>query len=470
MSPEENTSAVYSVDGRTFKFRSPVTSGLLPGSYVTVATDGGHERLGQVLEILPVAGTEWSGLVLEGSGSLLTGVGPIRAGSLTPASPQAIRAGIEDLDSEVSLAIGSVLDATDVPAVLRPKGFGRHTLVCGQSGSGKTYAVGLVLEQLLHKTSLPIVILDPNSDYVGLGSLREQEEAGLDDVGYRQVKDRHDEISHRIQVFRRGVLRLWMGNLTARQQAVVLGLDPIRDAEEYDAKLRANETLGTTRYSPTDIRRELTSIGDAAARNVALRVGNLALERMDIWADDGNPALAEQLNADARAAVVDLGSLETHQEQSIVAAAVIGKIWENRRERRPVLLMIDEAHNICPQNPTDPSQALATEHLIAIAGEGRKYGIHLLLVTQRPSKLHENVLSQCDNLILMKMNSAADVDRLAVNFSAVPTALIHRASSFGLGEGLAYGKISPNPMIFRTGRRFTAEGGGDTAADWATPD
>ena len=68
-----------------------------------------------------------------------------------------------------------------------------------------------------------------------------------------------------------------------------------------------------------------------------------------------------------------------------------------------MLVVIDEAHNVCPQEPADALTALATEHAISIAAEGRKFGIYLLVATQRPQKVHENVLSQSDNLILMRI-------------------------------------------------------------------
>ena len=59
-----------------------------------------------------------------------------------------------------------------VPFALDAGGFGRHTFLCGQSGSGKTYSLGVLLERLLMETSLRIVVLDPNSDYVRLGEPR----------------------------------------------------------------------------------------------------------------------------------------------------------------------------------------------------------------------------------------------------------------------------------------------------------
>ena len=55
-----------------------------------------------------------------------------------------------------------------------------------------------------------------------------------------------------------------------------------------------------------------------------------------------------------------------------------------------------------------------------IAAEGRKFGLYLLTSTQRPQKVHPNVVSQCDNLVLMRMNSAADLAYAREVFSFVP--------------------------------------------------
>ena len=75
-------------------------------------------------------------------------------------------------------------------------------------------------------------------------------------------------------------------------------------------------------------------------------------------------------------------------ESRAAALAVLDHLWENREQRIPRLIVIDEAHNICPQEPDGTFQHLATERAISIAAEGRKYGLYLLLSTQRPTKVH----------------------------------------------------------------------------------
>ena len=144
-------------------------------------------------------------------------------------------------------------------------------------------------------------------------------------------------------------------------------------------------------------------------------------------------------------------------------------LWRRRQERDPVLIVIDEAHNVCPAEPQNPLSAVATEHAIRIAAEGRKFGLYLLLSTQRPQKIPENVLSQADNLVLMRLNSLADAAFAQAVFSFVPPSLIERSATFRQGEALIAGKISPQPALLRFGARISQEGGADVPVTWAAP-
>jgi DNA helicase HerA-like ATPase len=165
----------------------------------------------------------------------------------------------------------------------------------------------------------------------------------------------------------------------------------------------------------------------------------------------------------------DLGSLSTREEQAVAAESVLAALWRRRAAREPILIVIDEAHNVCPGAPDDPLTALATEHAVRIAGEGRKFGLVLLVSTQRPQKVHENVVSQCDNLVLMRMNSRSDLAVLSEIFSFVPAPLLALASEFRQGDAIVAGKLVPSPTLARIGPRWSVEGGSDVPADWAAP-
>jgi uncharacterized protein len=169
----------------------------------------------------------------------------------------------------------------------------------------------------------------------------------------------------------------------------------------------------------------------------------------------------------SRCLVVDLGSLDTIHEQRLISETVLSTLWRHRSRRQPCLIVIDEAHNVCPRQPGDTVTALATNYATLIAAEGRKFGLYLLTSTQRPQKVHDEVLSQCDNLLLMRMNSEADLGHLSDAFSFVPDSLIQRANTFRQGESLISGKVVSHPTYVRFGQRFSQEGGADIPTSWA---
>ena len=126
-----------------------------------------------------------------------------------------------------------------------------------------------------------------------------------------------------------------------------------------------------------------------------------------------------------------------------------------------MLIVIDEAHNLCSPNPQTAVERALTDQLIQIAAEGRKFGLWLLLSTQRPTKIHPNVLSQCDNLALMRMNAPRDLAELAEVFGFAPGDDIRQSSQFKQGQALFAGGFIAEPTFTQMGDRITEEAGGD---------
>ncbi len=467
-----------SVDGRSFTFQASLHDlELRLGGYVILEAQAGPQ-LGQITEIgmdsdvVSAQGFEdrgssvrirraiGSGLVLERDGS------PFHDSTIRPARPDEVAATVAGPPTQrAGLTIGEHLLAPGVPATLDSGGLARHTFMCGQSGSGKTYSLGLLLERVLAETSLRVVILDPNSDHVRLAHVRDDADADL--------AARYADVPADVAVWSNDPgaahpLRLKFADLAPASQAAVLGLDPVRDRDEYAVLIDLLERQEKGR--PLVIGAEqLLEAKDPATLQLGQRASNLGVLGWDIW-DPASPSLVEELREPtARCTVIDLGSLHTMQEQRVVAEATLSTLWESRLTRRPTLIVVDEAHNICPADPPDPMTSLSSERAVQIAAEGRKYGLYLLTSTQRPHKVHENVVSQCDNLVMMRMNSQADVADLAALFSFVPPGLMSGATSFRMGQALVAGKILAHPSYVQMGRRVSEEGGADIPATWATP-
>jgi uncharacterized protein len=513
-------SVAYSTDGRTFGYEAPLSMSIPVGSYVALRLQNGGEYLGQVVtkEVSVRQGAEL-GLELDpslnallpqgisfssshtyplqrryahGSGVILgkldggvylptTNEDSFQSADLTPASGPLVAQYLAP-EGRATLDIGRALYTEGrVRATLRAEGFDRHTFLCGQSGSGKTFALGVILERLLLETDLKIIILDPNSDFVRLDRIRTLADVNrtrsseLSPEGYEDLSERFRRVAPKLKVMRpapyaedySSLLRIRFSDLERHEQGLVLGMDPLRDREEFNAYWRAIEGLSGERYSLSQVRETVVRQFSEEARQLGLRIENLGVADWSLWCSADEPSLVDVLDEDWRCLVIDSGTLASPAEQSIVAAAVLGHLWRHRHRRQPILIVADEAHNVCPQEPADNLEAAATSHAIKIAGEGRKFGRYLLVSTQRPSKIHANVLSQCDNLVLMKMNSASDLAHISQIFSQAPGTFLDQSPHFAQGECLLAGKLVRNPTFGGFEGRFSEEGGTDVATSWA---
>lgn len=352
------------------------------------------------------------------------------------------------------LSIGTKLASTE-PAVLRAPRLNRHTFWCGQSGSGKTYALGVLLEQVLLNTRLPIVVLDPNSDFVHLDAVRDD----APEVEAGQLRDREIRVLHSV-AGRGEQVKVRFVDMDIRSRAAVLQMDPVIDAEEFNGMLRLSSSLLGEIDEP--LVAWLRRSDDPMFARIAMRLENLGVTDWDLWAwgsDDVNDVIDERPDA----TVVDLGGFDSAAQAQTAALAVLDGLWARRDERIGRLVVIDEAHNLCTPDPVTPLERLLTKRIVQIAAEGRKYGIWLLLSTQRPSKLHPNALSQCDNLALMKMSSTRDLEELAQVFGYAPTELLEQSPRFGQGQVLFAGGFASEPQVVQMGGRLTVEGGSDVA-------
>ncbi len=445
-----------SIDGRLFRFEGSSGAAFVPGGFVTITEPDGRVQIGQVDALEYESGGE-----LAGAGTLLAAItsegvldrratAAFMSAELAPADAGTI--GMVHTEAGAALAVGSLQSAVDIPARLVPNRFNRHTFWCGQSGSGKTYALGVVLEQLLVHAALPMVIFDPNADFV---RMRELTSAGTPEE--RSALQERD-----IRVLRPGrnadSLYARFTSLSMRAKAAILRLDPVADRVEYNALLRLEDTVGSG--DADAIIPRLRASGDESAHALAIRVENLRLVDWEVWAQE-HRAVTEVLDERPDATVLDLGGFAYADEQLVVAMSVLDDLWAKREERRPILIVIDEAHNLCSPDNDGPLHRAVRERIIQIAAEGRKFGLWLLLSTQRPSKIHPSIISQCDNLALMKMSSPTDLDELATIFGYAPPALLARAPRFRQGEVLFAGGFVPAPILASMRTRLTVEGGVD---------
>ena len=172
--------------------------------------------------------------------------------------------------------------------------------------------------------------------------------------------------------------------------------------------------------------------------------------------------------------VVDLPSLSDRNTRLLALSAVLTTEWDQARsawthalkgpakqdKRVPTFIVIDEAHNLIPQTTRNKADAALREQFRTVAAEGRKFGLFLILVSQRPDKLDSLVLSECQNVGIMKLGSKAVLDTTKRMLGLEDVA--DKCLEFKTGRVLFVGPWSRGgPQVAFSAARRTTEGGRD---------
>lgn len=110
--------------------------------------------------------------------------------------------------------------------------------------------------------------------------------------------------------------------------------------------------------------------------------------------------------------------------------------------RVATFVVIDEAHNFAPENSNDPLRNRVTSRLMQIASEGRKFGLYLILATQRPTKLHKELVPECENSCVLRIQSDLELKSLCDNLGYADHE-IQPIKLFDTGRGLFNGRWLP---------------------------
>ncbi|RWL82017.1 MAG: ATP-binding protein [Mesorhizobium sp.] len=135
-------------------------------------------------------------------------------------------------------------------------------------------------------------------------------------------------------------------------------------------------------------------------------------------------------------------------------------------KEQPLLIVVDEAHRFLPEGGDSSCHRILTR----VAKEGRKYGVGLTVVTQRPSEIDATVLSQCGTMIALRTTNPGDRSRVAAAFPDDLGGLVELLPSLRTGEGLFVGEAMFVPSRVRVRLTQSPEGGAEpkVSTRWAT--
>lgn len=197
------------------------------------------------------------------------------------------------------------------------------------------------------------------------------------------------------------------------------------------------------------------------------------------------PAISE---LQRRLTVIDLPSLVNSDLRTLVLNSILTEEWENAKKnwetamnnpsdedkRVPTFIILDEAHNFIPSMPRSRHESLVREQFRTIAAEGRKFGLFLILVSQRADKLDDLVLSECGNKAILRLDSRSMADRVIETLGLtydVDSDTSEKISNFKPGRVMIAGNwAAHDPSFFYCAARRTIEGGRNLKDKyWATP-
>ncbi|MGB9141694.1 MAG: DUF87 domain-containing protein, partial [Aestuariivirga sp.] len=368
-------------------------------------------------------------------------------------------------DSESSIRVGHIQQDPSIPAMIKiDEMLGKHFAVLGTTGTGKSCTVALILRRILEKNpQAHILLLDVHREYAqsfkGLSEvitpdnmvlpfwLLNFEEAVEILIGQQPGRETDVEILRELIPMAKA---RYMSNQRRDKVAVggrngfdssTIGVDtplPYRTSdltgilEEYIGKLELRGELAP--YKRLKARIETISRDP----RYAFMFGSLTVQ------DNMAAVLARLFRipvAGKPIAIVELGGLPS--EIINVVVSVLARlafdfgVWS--AGRIPITFVCEEAHRYVPIDKTlgfEPTK----KSISRIAKEGRKYGVSLCMITQRPAELDPTILSQCNTIFSMRLTNERDQDILRAGISDAAASLLEFMSTMGTGEAITFGE------------------------------
>ncbi|MEJ2249870.1 MAG: ATP-binding protein [Candidatus Lokiarchaeota archaeon] len=347
------------------------------------------------------------------------------------------------------LYIGNLITRPEVPVRMTVKGFRRHLAILAQTGAGKSYTAGVLAEELLNKGAT-VLIIDPHADYVFLSNKKGG--GNLDRVEvFRtpQSTGRYDEskIGKKIHPY-----QVKFSDLSQEEIQRVSGFSD-RWKNISNALGKALNTLKGG-YSLEDLLNELEK-DDNYGKKAKNYVKKLTYMKVfgTATTDIDNFLHPKYIS------VLDLSGLDD-SVSDYINYRILRDIYQKAESgdlKFPIFIFIEESHRLIPSR----ENSLSKNIIKRISAEGRKFGVFLVLITQRPYKIDQDALSQCNSQIIMRMTNPEDQKAVKTSSERVSEDLLDDLPGLNVGEAVIVGEVSRAPIMVKIRERKTEEGGAD---------
>jgi DNA helicase HerA-like ATPase len=371
------------------------------------------------------------------------------------------------------VGLGSLLSRRPeaVPVTLDATGFtSTHLAIIASTGSGKSYLAGVLLEELLmpHNRAA-VLIVDPHAEYTTLQEVANKKEFRKGDYRPTVRILRPEHIQVRVDSLTLDDLRYLLADMSEKMHYQLnKAYSHVRRGREYgknDLLEAVRETGGKAKQGDHEGDQE-----DPTVNGLVWRLESLF--KSPIFSDVHNLKLRD-LFAPGTCTVLQLDEVP-QREQLVIVATLLRRTFQARIDTKkgrkgddepdalpyPVFTLVEEAHNFAPAGAT-----IVTTHVLrSILSEGRKFGMGVGLISQRPGKLDSDVLSQCMTQCIMRITNPIDQETIASSVESVGRELVRELPNLSKGQVIVSGASVPTPMLLRVRARRCTHGGEDINA------
>lgn len=342
------------------------------------------------------------------------------------------------------LHIGSVESGdNEVPFIMPMEAIARHIAIAGKTGVGKSYSVGVILEEL-HRHGIPVILFDVLGD-----TLKATEDLG----GQTLHAGRDYQIPYSII----GVSEFmsFVPNLTRDQSDLVAAAYDVVFGEALDTiNEKGNVALPLER-----LLEEIESVGEAFGQGPvagrAIRRVTAAVKRNSILTTTSN-TLLDKLTSKPVTNIF-IGHLGQNSRNLVVGAtARILQILRRREQIPPLVLILDEAHLFLPAGHEITPSTMVLREMVRTA---RHDSIGIILVTQSPAAMDKQILLTCNTRLVFALDQE-DLKLVSGTMGDLPQAIVDRIPKQAKGVAIASSgmDIMRHPVRVRIRQRQTREG------------
>ena len=382
-----------------------------------------------------------------------------------------------------SLEIGHFASNKDVAAILDGnRFFQRHACIVGSTGSGKSYTVAGILEKAEQLPYANMVVFDLHGEYNELSyadQIKICDESGglhipLWFFNYEEIHSLFVESSEGTSTNQRAAVINYIlqkkkkyirDNMSSVSEEIVTADTPVpfsaKELIEYleeqnileidtGETFKSGDNKGQTKTKRGQYYDKLTNlITRLKTKMDDKKYGFVFNEDETTKADYLNQFAARIMGNDKyRIKVIDLSEVPSDM-LAIVIGIVTRLIYDiqfwmtpaQNEVRHPLVLVCDEAH-IYMSNDMSKMKAVEKKSLEIfekIAKEGRKYGIGLLIVSQRPAELNTTIMSQCNNIVSLKVTNDRDKSAVAAMLTDSLVGIVEMLPNLDVGECVVVG-------------------------------